>query len=72
LFTWEVLCHLWIDWMHKLLWWHVFVGNRGIELLDMHQLWRGVLLGECGECVHCMSVGTVVIFRIKFMHGKHR
>jgi hypothetical protein len=57
--------------MHKLLWWHVFVGNRGIELLDMHQLWRGVLLGECGECVHCMSVGTVVIFRIKFMHGKH-
>ena len=71
MFAWEVFGHIWVDWLHELLWWDVFIGNRSIKLIDMQQLWGELLLGECGKCVHSMSIWSVILGRIKFLHSEH-
>ena len=60
LFAWEVFSHIWINWVHELLRWNLFICNRCVQLIDMQQLRSGLLLWECGECMHCMSIWTIV------------
>jgi hypothetical protein len=69
--SWEVFGYFWVDWLHELLWWDVFFSNRSFQLFDMQQLRGKLLLRKCGECMHSMSIWSVIIRRLELLHGEH-
>jgi hypothetical protein len=62
--SWEVLGYFRINWMHELLRWYLLFSNSSVKLVDVQQLRGKLLLWECGECMHSMSIRAVVIGRI--------